>query len=79
MLYLKKVRSFARAIWSLIQHGDAPVIEHDRRQMICLPCEYMSLKVSGVFCGKCDCPEWPVSDLRTKWRLRNLKCPVGKW
>jgi hypothetical protein len=78
MLFLK-VKSFALAVWSFIRYGDAPLAEHDRRQTICMACEHLRPMASGVFCKACDCPPWAISDLRTKWRMRDVKCPLGKW
>lgn len=79
MLSLKKARSFLRAVWSFIRWGDVPLITHDRRQLICLRCEHIRPTKTGVFCWKCGCPPWAISDLRTKWRMRDIKCPLGKW
>jgi len=76
---LWKVESFLRALWSFARHGDALLVEHDRRQAICLGCEHLRLMSNGVFCNACECPPWAVSDLRTKWRMRDLKCPKDKW
>ena len=79
MLYLKKVWSFLRAVWSFFRWGDVPLIEHDRRQAICCCCERIDVKPAGVFCLECECPRWPISDLRTKWRMLDIKCPLEKW
>lgn len=79
MLWIKKALSFLRAVYSFIRYGDVPLLEHDRRQQICMGCEWLDVVASGVFCQACDCPNWTVSDMRTKWRMRELKCPLGKW
>lgn len=79
MLFLRKAWSFLRAVWSFVRWGDVPLIEHDRRQAICLGCDRLDVTATGVFCKECRCPHWPVSDQRTKWRMRDLKCPLGKW
>lgn len=78
MLFVK-VKSFLRAVWSFVRYGDAPLIEHDRRQKICLGCDRLDVTETGVFCQECRCLHWPVSDLRTKWRMRDLRCPLDKW
>jgi hypothetical protein len=79
MLYLKKAWSLLRAVSSFVRWGDVPLVEHDRRQKICLGCNRLDVTETGVFCLECRCPHWPGSDLRTKWRMRDLRCPLGKW
>jgi hypothetical protein len=79
MVLLKKAVNFLRAVWSFVRRGDAPLALHDRRQTICLCCEHLRPTKAGVFCIQCRCPHWPVSDLRTKWRMRDVKCPLNKW
>jgi hypothetical protein len=74
-----RAASFFWAVWSFIKYGDAPIKEHDRRQRICLGCERLDVTATGVFCQECRCPHWPMSDLRTKWRMRDLRCPLNKW
>jgi len=78
---MRKVSEFLRAVWSLVRWGDASLDEHDRRQEICMGCEHLRVKPVGIFCGACGCPEWPVADMRTKWRLPDLECPLDppKW
>jgi hypothetical protein len=78
MLFVKAL-SFLRAIWSFVRWGDVPLARHDRRQAICLGCEHLEPTANGVFCQECRCPHWAVSDLRTKWRMSDLRCPLGKW
>jgi hypothetical protein len=78
-MLLKKAKSFLRAVWSFARWGDVALAEHDRREAICLDCEHLDVALTGVFCLECRCPHWPISDLRTKWRMRNLKCPLNKW
>lgn len=78
-MLLTKVISFLRAVYSFVRHGDIPLIEHDRRQVICLRCDYLRVGKTGVFCHACGCRPSPISDLRTKWRMRILRCPLGKW
>src|SRR5215475_886156 len=79
MLYLKRVISLLRAIFSLIIDGDERLIVYEDRQKICWQCDELRIRETGVFCWACKCPPWPVSDLRTKWRLRSLKCPLNRW
>lgn len=79
MLYLTRAKSFLLAVWSFVRWGDVPLIEHDRRQKICLGCDRLEVTKTGVFCQECRCLHWAISDLRTKWRMRNLKCPLDKW
>jgi hypothetical protein len=79
MLRVAKARSFLCAVWSFFWYGDAPLVDHDRRQAICLRCEHLEVTATGVFCKACGCPHWAVSDLRTKWRMRDIKCPLDKW
>lgn len=79
MLFLKRITSFLRAVWSFVIHGDERLIVYEDRQRICLNCDQLSVWETGVFCKACNCPRWALSDLRTKWRMRDLKCPQGKW
>lgn len=79
MLQLSQVKSLVRAIWSLIRWGDVTVSEYLKRQTICFDCPRLLISERGYFCDACGCPKSPVSDLRTKQRLPDLKCPLGKW
>jgi hypothetical protein len=74
-----KIESFLLAVWSFVRWGDAPLLEHDRRQAICLKCKRLHVTPTGVFCLECRCPHSAISDLRTKWRMRDLRCPLNKW
>lgn len=78
MLFVE-LKSFARAVWSFIRWGDAPLDLHDKRVVICHRCPEMRVARAGVFCAACKCPRWAGSDLRTKWRMRDIKCPLNKW
>lgn len=78
MLFVK-ARSFLRAVWSFIRYGDVPLDLHDKRSAICHRCDHMRVTPGGIFCRVCECPHWFVSDLRTKWRMRDVKCPLNKW
>lgn len=75
----RKFADFLAALWSFIRYGDVPLQEHDRRQRICLECPKVQVTQAGLFCLACKCPRWVISDLRTKWRMRVLKCPLEKW
>jgi len=82
--FWRKARSFARAIWSFIRYGDISIKEHDRRMLICNDCEHViyapiTQSPTNQFCGACECPRSPLSDLRTKCRMRDAKCPIDKW
>ena len=79
MLWLKKIVAFRRAFWSLARFGDAPLTTYQKRRKACLACPKMHAAATGLFCGACGCMKWPLSDLRTKWRLRDLKCPLDEW
>jgi hypothetical protein len=79
MLHMTKVKSFLRAVWSFARWGDISIIEHDRRQVICHACDAMRVVKTGIFCRACHCQPTAISDLRTKWRMRDLKCPKGQW
>lgn len=76
---LLKVRSFLRAFWSLFREGDASMGVYNEREAQCYDCDRMVVTDAGMFCGACGCAPSPVSDLRTKWRLPNLRCPLNKW
>jgi hypothetical protein len=79
MLFVRKARSFVRAMWSFIRWGDAPIGTHDDRMRACLSCPKMDFSRAGIFCASCGCPRWPLSDLRTKWRMRDARCPLNQW
>lgn len=74
-----KARSFLRAVWSFARYGDAPLVVYVGRRDTCRECRYLDATPTGIYCGLCDCPRWTLSDLRTKWRMRDLKCPLDKW
>jgi hypothetical protein len=74
-----KIWSLLRAIWSFYRWGDVPIVKYDQRQLVCLRCEYVQVVKHGIFCRACGCPPSALSDMRTKWRMRDLKCPLGKW
>lgn len=74
-----RVISFLRAVWSFVRWGDVSLVTHDRRQVICLRCDRLQVTKTGIFCRACGCAPWVISDLRTKWRMRDLKCPLEKW
>jgi hypothetical protein len=78
-MLLAKAKSFLRAAWSFIRYGDVPLWKYTEREEACWKCPELKPTATGVFCGKCGCPKWAVSDLRTKWRMRDVKCPLGKW
>lgn len=74
-----KVRSFLRAIYSLFRHGETTLSTYELRRAECMDCSARIPKPRGVYCGACGCPQWFMSDLRTKWRMLAVKCPLGKW
>jgi hypothetical protein len=74
-----KVRSFFRAIWSLIRHGEVTVQTYALRRAECVECLLFVERKRGIYCGACGCPEWYLSDLRSKWRMPQVKCPLNKW
>jgi len=76
---LLKVRSFLRAIWSFWRLGDVPIEQYKQRQAACITCPYLETTRTGRFCRKCGCPRSALSDLRTKWRMTDIKCPIGRW
>jgi hypothetical protein len=49
------------------------------RKAECLDCPEHIEKERGIYCLACRCPQWPMSDLRTKWRMLDIKCPLNKW
>jgi hypothetical protein len=79
MLFLKNAKSFLRAVWSFVRYGDVPLWQGAEREETCLACPELKLTQTGMFCKKCRCPHWPLSDLRTKWRMRDVGCPLDKW
>lgn len=79
MLLARRLKSLLQAVWSFLRHGDASLKTYSARREACRECPEMIATWSGLFCGACGCPKTPVSDLRTKWRMRDLKCPQGKW
>lgn len=78
MLFVK-AKSLARALWSFIRWGDAALDLHDKRASACYLCDELRVVPRGVFCRACKCPRWALSDLRTKWRMRDARCPLNKW
>lgn len=76
---LLKIRSFLRAVWSFAWRGDAPMGVYNAREAACYGCERIVVTGHGMFCGACGCLPSPVSDLRTKWRMPGLRCPLDKW
>lgn len=79
LLRLKQLRSLALAVWSFIRWGDVALVEHSRRAAICQRCPFMVVSKTGRFCSQCDCPPSSLSDLRTKWRMLDIRCPIDKW
>ncbi len=73
-----KLRSFARAVWSM-RRGDTTLAAYEGRQRVCLTCPQLDRTRRGLFCKACGCPQYPLSDLRTKWRIRGISCPLQYW
>jgi len=74
-----KALSLARAIFSLARYGEVTPITYELRRAECLDCDQKTETDRGVFCAACGCPQWFMSDLRTKTRLIDVKCPLNKW
>jgi hypothetical protein len=74
-----KAHSFYRAIYSLAHHGDVTLRTYTLRKRECYECEHIIARQRNLYCGKCGCPEWFISDLRTKWRMLDIRCPLNKW
>lgn len=74
-----KARSFLRAVWSLARYGEVTLKTYTLRKAECLDCDRHIETERGIYCGECGCPQWFVSDLRSKWRMRDLRCPLKKW
>jgi hypothetical protein len=74
-----KLKSLMKAIISFAREGDVALVLHDEREIECRMCEELTRTDFGLFCGACDCPQNPLSDLRTKWRMPAGKCPLSKW
>lgn len=79
MLFLRKANSFALALWSWLRHGTVQAGAYRLRALECFGCEARIERGRRMYCGACGCPQWWLSDLRNKWRMRELKCPLGKW
>jgi hypothetical protein len=79
MLFLKKAKSLIRALWSLFWFGTVEAKTYRRRALECFFCEARIEKKRRMYCGACGCPQWWLSDLRKKWRMLELKCPLDKW
>jgi hypothetical protein len=84
--FVLKARSFLRAVWSFLALGDAPLMTYLERIETCTgnfgqfaKCEQLQATDTGLFCGACGCPRSPLSDVRTKARMIDLKCPLDKW
>jgi len=52
---------------------------HQLRKAECFDCDRIVTKERGIYCGACGCPQNYLSDLRTKWRIQDVKCPLNKW
>lgn len=74
-----KARSFRRALFSFLRFGDAALIIYEDREQICQACPNFRRATHGMFCAACGCPPWPMSDLRTKWRMPEAECPLKNW
>jgi hypothetical protein len=74
-----KADSFRRAIWSLIWHGRVTVQTYTLRRAECMDCEKRVDAPKGTYCGACGCPQWFMSRLEMKWRIRDVGCPLGRW
>jgi hypothetical protein len=72
------IRSFLRALWAM-RSGDAKLTVYQGRLRVCYACSEVRIRERGVYCGACGCPEWALSDLRTKARIRSISCPLEKW
>jgi len=84
--FLLKARSLFRALWSFASLGDAPLATYLERIETCtgnfgqLPkCGQLKATDNGLYCSACGCPPSPLSDVRTKTRMIDLKCPLDKW
>lgn len=75
----RKIKSFIRAVVSFARYGDLVLSQYQKRMAACYECPELKTTLTGQFCGACDCPRWPVSDLRTKWRTPDAACPLQKW
>lgn len=83
---LSQARSLLTALLSWLRYGDATLFTYQLRQGLCLgvpnktlPCNHLQQTKTGIFCGACGCPQWGLSDLRSKWRMPAVECPVHKW
>ena len=79
MLLLRKANSLAVALWSIVRYGTIEAHNYRQRALECFGCEARIERGRRMYCGACGCPQWRLSDLRVKWRMRELKCPLGKW
>lgn len=79
MLFLRKAKSLSRALWSLFWFGTVDARIYRERVIECFSCPALVEKKRRLYCGACGCPEWWLSDLRKKWRMLELRCPLGKW
>lgn len=77
--WLHKAQSLARALWSFARWGDVRLSEYNQRSVACATCPQFQVVQTGYFCSACGCPRWAGSDLRSKWRMADVRCPLGKW
>ena len=75
----RQLRSLYRALRSFILYGDASIRMYTTRKRECRKCDQLRETQTGLFCAACGCPEWPISDLRTKWRMVAAECPLKYW
>ncbi len=86
MVIIPRIISLFRAIWSFIWLGDAPLGDYLIRIEACTgnfgqfpKCEQLQATDNGLYCSACGCPPSSLSDVRTKARMIDLKCPLDKW
>lgn len=76
---IQKLNEFCSALWSFVRYGDAPIPQATERELICGGCPEQVISATGLHCAACGCPRSSLSDLRTKWRMRDIACPLGRW
>lgn len=68
---IARAEAFARAVTG--QRADDATVH--RRMAACGECDRLVRDGDALYCGACGCPNWRLSELRTKLRFVNLTCP----
>jgi len=72
---VEKAVSFVKAVTSGTVNDDV----FNARLAACESCKHLRRDGEKLYCGGCGCGRWKLSELHTKLRFANLKCPLKIW